>query len=60
MLGKGTEKAPRHGMTEGSERAGSEPGGVPMKEETFKILFWNGRILNQRYHQLRCIIPHLK
>ena len=22
-----------------------------MKEETFKILFWNGRILNQRYHQ---------
>ena len=43
-----------------SERAGSEPGGVPMKEETFKILFWNGRILNQRYHQLCGIIPHLK
>lgn len=54
------QKKPPHGMAEGSERAGSEPGGVPMKEETFKILFWNGRILNQRYHQLCGIIPHLK
>jgi len=58
--GKRDRKSHRHGMAEGSERAGSEPGGVPMKEETFKILFWNGRILNQRYHQLCGIIPHLK
>lgn len=39
---------------------GSEPGGIPVKEETFKVLFRNGRILNQRYHQLRRVIPHLK